>query len=468
MASTTTTSIPQSFSGESTRKNMTGAISTEEKEVLLKQINDSTKKLKRSDIKYLEKQTNLSLLPYPFGELCYIKHCFSNLNTNTYYLLLSMLVYGFDYNVLTSTKDPKQNKSVIDLNFINDFRLMVNDPVISKFLKKTPAYSKGCFDNIGCFGVTHGVNANRQTVSPITGPTQHTSSLVENLLEKIHPGATQELENFCNKIRTRAWMSLPKGSFGSLASIVSKLNGVLEAFQAIISDLYQGCIEIIQKMYAAINGIVSQIQKKLLSLINDIIPLDLLCLILDTLQVLMDDINFFTSMFQMSGSFLNYLNTFQNYLNTASQLVSNPFATIQSYLPSDVTNIIDMVNQIGADPNGYLADQLNNYGYGYVLNALQGNLVGAIVNKYGAQYASITPLGNILTKGTAIYSRFGGQFPPMPATMGPNIYTGSSGTTNIDINGNPFNNIGQTFVSDFNNLTNSIGDLFNNKPSVTK
>lgn len=422
----------------------------------------------KKDIKDLEKQTNLSLLPWPFGELCYIKHCFSNLNSNTYYLLLSMLVYGFDYKVLTSKIVPEHDKAVIDLNFINDFKLMANDPVISKFIRKTPAYAKGCFDNVGCFGVTHAVNGANQSSSPISGPTSNQSSLVTSLINKIHPNATQELESFCNKIRTHAWLSLPKGSFGSLSSIISKINGVITAFQTIISDVYQGCIQLVQKMYAVVNGIINKAQKALLDLVNKIIPLDLLCLILATLQTLLDDVNFFTSLFQMSGPFLNYLNTFQNYLTSASQLVSNPFATIQSYMPPQVNNIINMVNQIGADPNGYLADHLNNYGYGYVLNALQGNLMGAIVNKYGPQYASITPLGNALTQATAVYSRFGGQFPSMPATMGPNIYTGNESKTKTDVNGNPIDNIQNVLMSDYNQFTASLSNLFSGQSSETK
>jgi len=205
------------------------------------------------------------------------------------------------------------------------------------------------------------------------------------------------------------------------------------------------------------------IQKKIMSIINDIIPLDFICLILDTLQVLMDDINFFTSLFQMSGPFLNYLNTFQNFLNQASNFVSNPFSTIYAYLPSDVKNIIDTVNQIGTDPNGFIADKLNNYGYGYVLNALQGNLVAAAVNKFGPQYASITPLGNILSKATAIYQRYGAQYPPTPAVIGPSIFTGTDGRS-LNTNSNPIaqRNISHSAVSDVSQATQNLGTNIGN------
>ena len=394
-------------------------------------------------------------------ELKYLKNHKSNprgidYNGACYYLMLVLLVYGFDFKTLTAALNKTENKGIIDKNFINDFLGLKNDKHLD--IKKTPAYKMGCFDETGCFGVTHGANAGNQPSNPITGAPTVGSSLVTDLLDKIHPGATAELVSFCNKIRTHAWLSLPKGSFGSLSRIIAKIQGAIEAFETIISDLYQGCIQIVQKMYAALNGVIAKAQKTLLNAINKIIPLDLLCLILETLQVLMDDINFFTSLFQMSGPFLNYLNTFQNVLNTTSNLVSNPFSAIQSFLPPEVNNIIDMVNQIGSDPNGFLADKLNNYGYGYVLNALQGNLVAALVNKYGAGYASITPLGNILSKGSAIYSHFGGQFPAMPATMVPNIYTGADGRK-TDAFGNQVGSYFDTLDSDFNSLGSALSGL---------
>jgi hypothetical protein len=236
-------------------------------------------------------------------------------------------------------------------------------------------------------------------------------------------------------------------------------------------------MDAIKAAYAAINQYIVKIQKAIISFINEyIIDIGLLCDILDALQFIMDDINFFTSLFQMEGSFMNYLNTFQNYLNITSQFVSNPFSTISAYLPSNVKSIIDTVNQVGQDPNGFIADKLANYGYSYVLDALQGNIVGALVNKFGPQYASMTPLGNYLSKATAVYGRFGGQFAATPATMGPNIYTGSDGVKK-DGNGNPLTqpvitqkdvsnivlksikNSGAKIQSDFQDLQTSLGNV---------
>jgi hypothetical protein len=387
------------------------------------------------EIRELERKTNLTLYPYIFGgELAKIKHQFSNLNTNKYYLLLSLLVYGFDNQVLQSSVQG-QEKYIIDDAFISDFLALARQPELAQILKKTPAWQKGCFDGIGKLGSTE-MNANNMSNNPISGPERTTPSLVENLLNRIHPDAVDNLEKFCNTIRTRAYLSLPKGSFGSLGRIVTGLQGVVAAFGKIINDIYNGIIFYIQKIYAWINGIVAEMQRLLMKAIEEIIPLRLICLILDTIQVVLDDINFFTSLFNMSGPLLDYLNTFQSFINIASNLVMNPFTTVLAYMPPEVQNIINLVNQVGTDPGGFVADQLSNYGYAWVATALQGNLIGALVDKYGPQYAAITPLGNILTKAAAISNRFGQGatfFPPTAASLGPNLYNGGR----EDLYGNP-------------------------------
>lgn len=389
------------------------------------------------EIRELERKTNLTLYPYLFGgELAKIKHQFTNLNKNKYYLLLALLVYGFDNQVLSSAIQD-QEKYIIDQAFINDFLALARQPELVEILKKTPAWQKGCFDGIGKLGSTE-MNANNMANNPISGPEKTTPSLVEYLLNKIHPDAVENLEKFCNTIRTRAYLSLPKGAFGSIGRIVAGLQGVIAAFSQAINDIYNGIIYYIQQIYAWINGILQEIQRQLLKAIERIIPLRLICLILDTIQVILDDINFFTSLFNMSGPLLNYLNTFQNFINIASNLVTNPFTTVLAYMPPEVQNIVNLVNQIGTDPGGFIADQLSNYGYAWVATALQGNLIGALVDKFGPQYAAITPLGNVLTKAQAILNRYGQGatfFPPTAASLGPNIYNGGRD----DMYGTPVN-----------------------------
>jgi hypothetical protein len=421
------------------------------------------------EIRNLEKQTNLTLYPYMFGgELARIKNQFSNLNINKYYLLLNFLVYGFDNKILSSSMQDGE-KYVVDQGFINDFIRMSKTPQLQEALRKTPAYQKGSFDEIGKLGSTE-VNVENMESSPL-GARRYSPSLVVNLMEKIAPGSVESLEKFCNAIRTRSYLSLPKGALGSIARVVAGINGVISAFQAIINDIYNGLILYVQQIYAWINGIIAQVQKELMKAIEEIIPLDLICLLLDTFQVILDDINFFSSLFNMSDSFVNTMNSIQNVVNIASQIASNPFTTASIYfsqfIPSDVQNIIQQINQIGTDPGGFIADQLSNYGYAWAAQAMQGNIIGALVNKYGPQYAAFNPIANILTQSSAILNRYGQgaqMYPSTAATLGPNVYNGGR----EDVYGHPIDsgNIFSNIARNFNAGVESARSIFQPTPQT--
>lgn len=193
----------------------------------------------KTDIQNLEKQTGLNLLPYLFGgELARIKHQFTDLNINKYYLLLCLLVYGFDNNIMSATIGENNPKYVIDDNFIKDFQRMIKIPQLTDILKKTPAFAKGCFEEMGQFG-NMAAGGDMMDNNPITGPNRYTPSLVTNTMEKIWPGSVNKLEKFCNMIRTRAYLTMPKSAFGSIQKVVRLINGVVKAFNKMMNDFYK-------------------------------------------------------------------------------------------------------------------------------------------------------------------------------------------------------------------------------------
>jgi hypothetical protein len=391
----------------------------------------------KKTIKSLELKTNLNLLPYILGgELARIKHQFTDLNINKYFILLNFLIEGFDNNVLSAQIGNTQAKFVVDDTFIKDFQRMIEIPQLTQILKKTPAYFKGAFDSIGQFGNIE-ANGDRRDNNAMTGPNRYTPSLVTNAMEKILPGSVNNLEKFCNTIRTRAYLSMPTGSFGSIRRVINLINGVIRTLNTLINDFYKQLTKYIRKVYATINTIIDNIKTWLLNLINDIIPLDLLCLILDTVQVVLDDINFFTSLFNASGPWLNYLNTIQNYVNTTSNFIQNPFTTLAAFLPADVAKYVDSFESIGEDPEGFISDQLSNYGLSYINTALQGDVVGALVEKFGSKYSSgVTPLNGIMSKAKAIWDRYNSddsQLPDVSDLMDANYYNGGT----EDVLGNP-------------------------------
>jgi len=395
----------------------------------------------KTEIAKLELQTNLNLLPYFLfgGELARIKHQFSDLNINKYFLLLKLLVEGFDNTVMTSQIGKDHAKCVIDDNFIKDFQRMIKIPQLAEILKKTPAYSKGSFDGIGQLGNIE-ANGDRRENNPLNGPNRFTPSLVTNTMETILPGSVNNVESLCNKIRTRAYLSMPSGAFGSIRRVINIINGVTVMFNTMLNDFYKKMNKYIRKVYAIINTKIQEIKIYLFNLIGLIIPLDFLCLILDTIQCVLDDINFFCSLFNATGPWLNYLNTIQTYVNTVSKFVQNPFDALIDMLPPDVSKYYTSFKELGTHPEDFISDQLSNYGLSYINTALQGDIVSAIVEKYGSRYsANGTPLSVVMSKAKAIWDRYSADGSTLPDIenvgdlMDSNYYNGGT----VDSLGNP-------------------------------
>jgi hypothetical protein len=384
------------------------------------------------EIRDLEKQTNLTLYPYLFsGELARIKHQFSNMNQNKYYLLLNMLVYGFDNKILQSGMYGSE-KCVIDKAFLNDFLKMAKTPQLQEIIKKTPAYQKGSFEDLGKLGVTQ-ANANNMGTSPITGPKSEHPSLVTALMERIHPGAVAELEGFCNKVRTNAYLSLPKRAFASLQHLVAGINSVVSSFFKIITDIYNGIMYYIQQIFGLINGLIAKITQLITDFIESIIPADLLCILVAILGKMASDIPFFSSIMNMSFVTSGFQNSFQTYMSKATggvsmaSFASDPFRAVSKYMPPQVSQVVSLVGKLNNNPQAFLGSMLSNYGFGIAAQHTQSALLKEITFKMGANFASLHPFGSILGANS--------DLPKAPDAVGPTTFKDGK----EDIHGHPTN-----------------------------
>jgi hypothetical protein len=382
------------------------------------------------EIKELEIQTNLTLYPYLFGgELARIRHQFSGLNRAKYYLLLNMLVYGFDNKILESGAYGSE-KCVIDQAFLDDFLRMAKIPQLQEAIKKTPAYGKGSFDELGKLGTTQ-ANASHLDESPITGPSHEHPNLLTALMEKIHPGAIAKLEAYCNKVRTSAYMSLPKRAFASLQKLVAGINKVIASFAKIISDIYNGIMYYIQQFFALINGIIAKIQQLLMMVIESIIPMDLMCLISLILGKALNDIPFFSSIMNMSNILNQATGGLQSYISQAlggagggiAAFANNPFAAVSRFLPPQVNQIIQQVNSFASNPDAFLSTAITNYGYALAAKQSQGQIYNLLTQKLGSNFAAMHPIASFLGANGAGNPQTPSQLGPTITDDGKNVYS---------------------------------------------
>jgi len=406
------------------------------------------------DLQYLIDSSRLNVIdPVSVKELQKLSN-----NLNTFAARLSILAEGYkplnknytfnliagsSYSIKKTDYDYVINTlKTLVYKRINEKTKKEEEITFLSVLKKTPGWklltNDGEYENpVGWSGVGSLASlAAMVNGSPITGPAKNTPSVCEDLLNKLSPKFTENIERFCNMIRSRSYLALPAMAFGSLQRVVARLNGVIKAFQRAIYAIYQGAIRIIQQYYSYINGILKLINIILMNIIERIIPLDLICLILEAVQVLLDDVGFFTSLFTQSGSIFNYLNQIQSYVNIASGFankLANPLDTIMSYLPPQVKEIIDMVDEIGSDPSGFLSDQLSNYGMSYVADALEGNIMESLIAKFGKQHKAIPAIASYL-------NRFSSEIMQQcrePSKVSPTLIEGTSDEPALDYNLNP-------------------------------
>lgn len=268
---------------------------------------------------------------------------------------------------------------------------------IERAFKKTPAYKSKFFEDVGIIGHTLVSSTDNLPNNPMTGSAKQTSSLLEQGLNKIHPRFTEELEKYINVLKGRAYLALPAGILGSIQYAINYIVGVVQYIAQMINEIYQGALKLIKEYIAAIDSIMGIIMQWLLTLIDQIIPLEIICFILDILSIFVGDMTFITNLFSSSAKISDVLDFF-DISPEISNFLSNPIDVLTSFLPEETRNIMDIVNSVANDPLGYLGSVLSDYGYSYMAYYLQGDIMGGILNQFGSQAPVLYPLAAVFRK----------------------------------------------------------------------
>jgi len=368
-------------------------------------------------LKQLEASTGLPLN----GEVLKIIKASSYPNNSEYAADLAILVYG--YNAINQSYSVQGSpQCTVTPQFYKDFMRFLKENGLGAAAATTPGGQKDHFKSIGSLGSFLPFTAHNPR-NPMTGPAVNHPSLVGNLLEDIHPGMINDLENFCNVIRTHAYLSMPSDVFGGINSIMWYITGAVTAFYQAIVEIYQGLEQVIRDFYVWMNGIMRMINNYIISLIEQIVPLSLVCLILDAVQTILDDIGFFASLFNGSDNLFKTLNSIQTVVNYASYGVNfayDPLGGLASLFPQQVGQVFNFIDSIGQIPNSFLSKLVSNFGFAGKANNQGLAIANAIIQHYGLG-AQLGPLGPILASA---------------GVAGNNSKWYRTGNTGVTVNGN--------------------------------
>lgn len=275
---------------------------------------------------------------------------------------------------------------------------MTENHFIAELQKVTPAGQRGELVTGGLLGI-HALSMNSMASNPITGPNLQNDSLLGQLLNDIHPGMVDGIENFCNIIRTRSYLTMPPSSFGSLQTFLYKAQGAISSFIQTLYDIYHGVLIMMQRFAIVINGLLTSLNQWAYDWINSLIPLDLICAILGATQALVDDVAFFAQLFAGGDGLFNAINSVQTVINYAARGLSfayNPISVLD--LIPGVSNIFAQLNLLESDPQAFLGSLISHYGFSKGLQNRAVQVANAILLHYGLE-SQLGPLGSVLLQG---------------------------------------------------------------------
>jgi phage-related protein len=232
----------------------------------------------------------------------------------------------------------------------------------------------------------------------MSGSSKHTPSLVERMLNKIHPKFSQELEKYVNVLKGKVYLALPAGFLGSIQYAINYINGITVAIAQQINQIYQGALKAIRGFVAAIDSIMGMIMQTILSLVDKIIPLEIICLILDVISLFAGDLTFITNFFSHSAKISDVLKAFNIGDPSIANFLSDPVNSLKDFLPDDIKNIVSIADSVANDPMGYLGDVLSDYGYSYMARYLEGDIMGGVLDQFGSQTPILYPISGIMKK----------------------------------------------------------------------
>jgi len=232
---------------------------------------------------------------------------------------------------------------------------------------------------------------------------------LKNVIERNNPGFAADLEATYKKFHIDTLVHIPSMVVGSITNLVTGLDAILTLPVIIITDLYQGLLDIINEISDAVDKIVASFVKKIFTEFLDGLLLDILK-ILEYVVELAGYIGGIAALSLGANPITQYANLVQTYGGALGSFINNPLDTLFAYAPPQVSQALYLLRNPQQMVNNLLPPQLTegfaklasitgfgfngNMGYGFVsvLQGLRGGVISSILTNFSAKYPILTPL----------------------------------------------------------------------------
>jgi len=249
------------------------------------------------------------------------------------------------------------------------------------------------------------------------GAPQMLSNGMMYVLDKISPRFANEVEGAFKGIELENLANLPGQMMGSLRSLTLAADALLSVPFTIISDIYNGLLDIMEEIANLIDSVVSAIFDFFFGpggLLDSILPISE---ILSLLEAIGELANFVGGIAQLAGGFnvvTNITGQITGAVSDISSIIQNPLQLAQSYIPgfNQATGAIGQVTGALRNPEQFIPasvkgqiDKISSIpGLGFVSNfgtsigdtleGLKGGVLTKAFDEYAKQIPIIAPLLN--------------------------------------------------------------------------
>ena len=183
--------------------------------------------------------------------------------------------------------------------------------------------------------------------NPLGAPQLLSNSIV-SLVDKINPGLVDQMDSSYKSLQLENLQNLPGQVMGSIRNLATAADAILSVPFTIMSDLYNGLMEIMQELSKMVDELMSSVMDFILGpggLLDSVFPISAL---LELLEEVSELASFVGGISQMAGGF-NIIGDFAGqiggFASQASSIVNNPLQLIQAYSP-EASNALGSFSQM--------------------------------------------------------------------------------------------------------------------------
>jgi hypothetical protein len=236
---------------------------------------------------------------------------------------------------------------------------------------------------------------------------------IKNVIERNNKDFAARLEASYKKYNMDDLAHVPSLIAGSVRNLIGDIDALVTLPVIIISDLYNGLIDIINDLADAVQEIVANLVKQVFTNFLDGLLLEALE-VLQEVSDLAGQIFGISTVFSGATQFTQVLFNVQTYITQLGQFINNPLDLLFAYAPPQVSEALYLLRNPQELVNDILPLELSEYfakisqitgfgfngnmGYGFVsvLDGLRGGVVSSILSNFANQYPILNSLLSVL------------------------------------------------------------------------